>query len=79
MHKYSYVYLNIFNITRIANAVQRHSLLSGHYDCNVLRFSIVRNVKSQMSQVSSISRRSGPSFVAEKWKILPEGKTPGQS
>ena len=45
MHKYSYVYLNIFNITRIANAVQRHSLLSGHYDCNVLRFSIVRNVK----------------------------------
>ena len=29
----------------IANAVQCHSLLSGHYDCNVLRFSIVRNVK----------------------------------
>ena len=32
------------NIARIANAVQCHSLLSGHYDWNVLRFSIVRNV-----------------------------------
>ena len=32
------------NIARIANAVQCHSLLSGRYDCNVLRFSIVRNV-----------------------------------
>ena len=55
MHKYSYVYLNIFNITRIANAVQRHSLLSGHYDCNVLRFSIVRNVKyHQMAKRSQV-------------------------
>ena len=26
------------------NAVQCHSLLSGHYDCNVLMFAIVRNV-----------------------------------
>ena len=31
------------NIARIANAVQCHSLMSGHYDSNVLMFSIVRN------------------------------------
>ena len=34
------------NIARTANAVQCHSLLSGHYDCNVLMFSIVRNVNN---------------------------------
>ena len=32
------------NITRIANAVQCHSQLSGHYDCHDLRFSIVGNI-----------------------------------
>ena len=36
--------LLLLNIARIANAVQCHSLLSGHYDCNVLMFAIVRNV-----------------------------------
>ena len=34
------------NIARIAYAVQCHSLLSGHYDCNVFRFSIVRYVNN---------------------------------
>ena len=34
------------NIARIANAVQCHSLLSGPYDCSVLMFLIVRNVKN---------------------------------
>ena len=34
------------DIDRIANAVQCHSLLSGHYDCHALRFSIVRNVNN---------------------------------
>ena len=29
------------NIARIANAVQCYSLLSGHYDCHDLSFSIV--------------------------------------
>ena len=37
---------HILNIARVANAVQCHSLLSGHCDCNVFRFSIVRNVKN---------------------------------
>ena len=32
------------NIERTANAVQCHSLLSGHYDCHDLRFSIVGNI-----------------------------------
>ena len=32
------------NITIIVNAVQRHSLLSGDYNCNVLMFSIFINV-----------------------------------
>ena len=31
---------------QIVNAVQCHSLLSGHYDCNSLRLSIVRNVNN---------------------------------
>ena len=31
------------NITIIVNAVQRHSLLSGDYNCNVLMFSIFIN------------------------------------
>ena len=31
-------------ITRIASAVQCHFLLSGQYDCNVLRFSIVSKI-----------------------------------
>ena len=34
------------NFARIANTVQCHSFLSGHYDCNVLGFSIVRNVNN---------------------------------
>ena len=34
------------NIATIATSVQSHSLLSGHYDCNVLRFSTVRYVKN---------------------------------
>ena len=32
------------NTTRIANTVKCHSLLTDHYDFNVLRFPIVRNV-----------------------------------
>ena len=38
--------MSIENIAKIAKAVQCHSLLSGHYDCHALRFSIVRNVKN---------------------------------
>ena len=34
------------NIARIANAVQCQSLLSGHHDCNVFMFSLVRNVNN---------------------------------
>ena len=34
---------------RIVNALQCHSLLSGHYDCHDLRFSIVRNVKKKFN------------------------------
>ena len=34
------------NIARIAYAVQCHSLLSGHYDCHALRFSIIRIVNN---------------------------------
>ena len=34
------------NMARSANAVQCHSLLSGHYDCNVFMFAIVRNVNN---------------------------------
>ena len=34
------------NIARIANAVQCQPLLSGHYDCNVFMFSLVRNVNN---------------------------------
>ena len=34
------------SFSRIANAFQCHSLLSGHYDCYVLMFSIVKNVKN---------------------------------
>ena len=36
---------------RIVNALQCHSLLSGHYDCHDLRFSIVRNVKKNSTSV----------------------------
>ena len=38
--------IEVINIARIVNAVQCHSLLSGHYDCNVLMFSKVRNVNN---------------------------------
>ena len=31
----------MINIARIANVAQCHSLLTGHYDCHDLRFSIV--------------------------------------
>ena len=34
------------NIAKIANSAQCHSLLSGHYDWNVLIFSIVKNVNN---------------------------------
>ena len=33
-------------MARIANAVQCHSLLSGHYHCNVLMLATVRNVNN---------------------------------
>ena len=33
-------------IARIVNPVQCQSFLSGHFDCQDLRFSLVRNVKT---------------------------------
>ena len=43
---YERLFCEISNTNNVRIAVQCHSLLSGHYDCNILRFSIVRNVNT---------------------------------
>ena len=51
-HQGKIISFNLWNIARIANAVQCHSQLSGNKDCHEFRFSIVRILMSVLNVTS---------------------------